>query len=91
MIEENDASAGGLSPDQLIAEFEARIQEMEAAGGEAPLEVKRQLERVRRLMAAGEADGVEFMQAGDAESGLMGFSVPLEPRIAGKEPEKGTT
>jgi hypothetical protein len=91
VIEENDASADGMSPDQLIAEFEARLQEIQAAGGEAPSEVKRQLERLKRLMAAGEADGVRFMRAGDAQSGLMGFSVPLEPGTDRDDPEKGTT
>jgi hypothetical protein len=91
VIEENDPAAGGMSPDQLLAEFEARLREIEAAGGEAPSELKRQLERVKRMMAAGQAEGIQFMQAGDQKSGLMGFSVPLELGNGGDDPEKAAT
>jgi hypothetical protein len=59
VTEENDPAAGGMSPDQLLAEFEARLREVEAAGGEAPSELKRQLERVKQMMAAGQAEGIQ--------------------------------
>jgi len=53
--------------------------------------MKRQLERVKRMMAAGEAEGVQFMQAGDQKSGLMGFYVPLESGSSEDDPEKDAT
>jgi hypothetical protein len=88
---ENDPAGGGMSPEQLLAEVEARFREVEAAGGEARSELKGQLERVKRMMAAGQAEGIQFMQAGDQESGLMGYSVPLESGNGGDEPEKAAT
>jgi hypothetical protein len=87
--EESGPAAGGMSPDQLLAEFEARLREVEAAGGEAPSELKRQLERIKRMMAAGQAEGIQFMQAGDHKAGLMGFSVPLESGNGWGRPGKG--
>jgi hypothetical protein len=75
MIDENDATAGDFSPEQLLAEMEARIREIEAAGGEAPSVIKCQLERVKRRMAGGGAQGIQFMKAGDQNSGIMGFSL----------------
>jgi hypothetical protein len=80
-----------MSPDQLLAEIEARLREIEAAGGEAASEVRRQLERVKRMMAAGEAEGIQFMQAGDEKSGIMGFSLPLEPGNGEDNPDKAAT
>jgi hypothetical protein len=91
VIEENDPAAGGRVPDQLLAEFKARLREIEAAGGEAPSELKRQLERVKRMRAEGQTDGIQFMQAEDQKSGLMGFYVTLEAKNRGDDPEGATT
>jgi hypothetical protein len=91
VIENTDSAADGTSPEKLLAELEARLRELEAVGAEVPSEVKRQLERVKRLMATGHAEGIQFIQAGDQESGLMGFSVPLESGSSEDDPEKGAT
>ena len=90
MIEDSDP-ASGMSPDELLAELEARLQELEAAGGELPSVVKRQLERIKRIMAEGRAKGIQFMQAGDQNSGFMGFSAPVESGSSEDDPEKGAT
>jgi hypothetical protein len=87
----DNAEPSGPSPDQFLAELEAQVREIEAAGGQPPREFKRQLERVKRMLAEGKADGVRFMLAGDGSSGLMGFSLPLEPRSGEEDPEEGAT
>jgi hypothetical protein len=86
VIENSDPAADGMSPDKLLAELEARLLQLEAAGAEVPNVVKSQLERVRRLMGAGQAEGIQFMGGGDEESGLMGFSVPLESESSEDDP-----
>jgi hypothetical protein len=90
-MEDLDPTEGGTSPDQLLAELEERIRALEAEGAVVPSFVKLQLERVKRMMAAGEAEGVQFMQAGDQDSGIMGFSVPLESGSSEDDPEEGAT
>jgi hypothetical protein len=87
----DNAEPSGPSPGQFLAELEAHLGEIEAAGGQPPSEFKRQLERVKRMMAEGKADGIRFTQAGDASSGLMGFSLPLDPRSGEEDPEEGAT
>jgi hypothetical protein len=89
---ENDVTSDnderrGSSPDQLIAELETQLREIEAAGGQAPSEIRRQLDRVKRMVAEGKVDGVQFIQAGDASSGLMGFSLPLDSETSKEDPE----
>jgi hypothetical protein len=91
VTQDNGPRADGTSPDELLAELEARLLELEVAGAEVPSEVKHQPERIRRLMAAGQAEGIQLMQAGDQKSGLMGFSVPLESGSSEDDPEKGAT
>jgi hypothetical protein len=91
VTQDNGSRADGTSPDELVAELEARLLELEVAGAEVPTEVKHHLERIQRLMAAGQAEGVQFMQAGDQKSGVMGCSVPLESGNSEDDPEKGAT
>jgi hypothetical protein len=89
MSEESRLTPGGLSPEQLLAEFESRRRELEAAGGQVPARFRRELEELKRKIAAGQADSVQFMQAGDQTSGLLGFSFPVETEPDRDDTEKG--
>ena len=91
MIPDSEASNDDLRPDEFIAEFESRIREIEAAGGQAPEGLKHQLQRMKRLLAEGGGEGIRFMQAGDGSSGLMGFSLPLDPADVPRDSERGAT
>ena len=86
-----DASGGAFDPREFIAQFEGHIREIEAAGGQAPEILKQQLERMKHLLAEGRGEGIGFMSGGDASSGLMGFSVPLEADDVPSDPEQGAT